>query len=94
MNLTHFSPKHDAGISDGLPCSVCGHLAKDTDVLFTVNDTTEYQEEWIRKIWNKDPHTEFMVCEGCLDGHRGKEPGLTADEWLEEKNEQFEAQRA
>ena len=87
MNWTYFSVKCDAGIEEGLPCSVCGDL--DDDILYCPKNFTEEQDSWINKIWHKDPYTEFMVCEMCMEGHCGAVAGLNADNWLENQIKVF-----
>ena len=80
MKWTYLNVKGDAGIEEGLPCTVCGNL--ETDILYSPKDFNSDQEEWFERIWNCDPYSDFSVCEGCMSGHCGAVPGLDADNWL------------
>ena len=86
MTWTHFSVRQDAGLEE-LECSVCGCSTDDT--LYSPSDMSEEQERLIAKIWKVDPHSDFVVCEDCMEGHCGAVRGLDADNWLEEQYRRF-----
>ncbi len=79
----------EMGIQEGLPCSVCGRF--ETDLVYFPVNINERQAKWIETIWGCHPCENFLVCEGCMEGHCGSVLGLNADNWLEAKIKGFKA---
>jgi len=94
MRWRYFAVAAELGIKEGVPCSVCGCL--ETDILYSPMGISDRQANWIETIWGCDPFADFVVCEGCMEGHCGLSgfPELNADSWLKKRIKEFKAQRA
>ncbi len=69
-------------IDEGLPCSVCGRVAR-YKIYYLVGPTDE-QANWIETIWRRDPSGDFVVCTKCAEESYGC-PGVDPDTWLESR---------
>lgn len=82
------------------PCTVCGRAFPDPDLLNgeflyfpRVDNLSEEEAGRIEKLWGVDAYSDFAVCEGCMAGHCGAVPGLTADRWLADWVAEYERGR-
>ena len=92
MKWAYFSVTDDAGIEEGIPCSVCGRIQK--DILYVSQNMNLEQARWIKVIWNCDPYTDFTVCEECMEGHCGAgNYSLNANTWLEKQIRKYKKEK-
>ena len=83
MKWSYDSAQDAGGYEDGefTNCTVC----KDPihDIIYFPIDMDNFDIHWIEKIWKCDAHTDFFVCEDCMQGYCGAVKGRNANNWLQ-----------